>query len=410
MTFALVSMVAIAQPHQRGHHGHSIEKFQSELNLTDAQLDELKVLKEDMHDLKAEFRASGERPSHEERDVIRQQHREKILAILTPDQITKLESLKATHKEERKNYFKENKAQFKEAKHELKAYHQNEVMPVLLKQRAKLEKEISRKDSKEIAKLRSIVGKFKSEKKTELKAKKEAWKKEKDQLSREEKMAKKEDFFGHKKRGYHSKFGLIEDFEEQFPKEAAQLQTLEAKYQADIIRLMDEIAAERTKWKAKKEASHIAKFHGHKKKCDQSKDCKNGKAHDDHKNGANRKVAHGEQMEKLKRIKFLLMDPKMETEVESTAPFRSESVHNTKIFPNPATNNQTLEFEITESGNVLVEIIDKKGKVIKQVYNGHLDKGVQSINVDITDLKGYVFYYRITDRSGTSSTKFMTKK
>jgi len=35
--------------------------------------------------------------------------------------------------------------------------------------------------------------------------------------------------------------------------------------------------------------------------------------------------------------------------------------------------------------------------------------GSQNINVDVSDLKGFMFYYRITDASGISSAKFMTK-
>lgn len=375
-----------------------IHEIREELNLTEAQLNELVEIKTEMRTKLRERKDSDQQLSFEERKNFRDQYRDQMLAILTPEQIEKMEALKAA---KRQSFHEAKEAKF----HERSDYREKEVLPVLLKQRAKLDKEISDKDKKGIAKLRMIKANFKAEIKATHHAKKEA-NKNTDDLSNKRNRASHHKGFG---KGKHKGFGMIKYFKEKYPEEAKQLEQLENKYSNDIIKLMDEIADERAEWKATKDAHRAAQKEKHKKKF--RKDIKDAEFERKRKsNRAEMKEEHKILVEKLKRIDFLLMDPNLrltENNNKSTSP---KSTHNARVFPNPATHTQTLEFEVAKNGNVLVEIIDKKGKVIKEIHNSTMNIGIQSIDVDITQLKGYVFYYRITDGTGTSSTKFMTKK
>ena len=401
----MISTLAIAQ---RGHHRASVEQFKTELNLTEAQLDELAEIKAEMQQQFIKMKSSETKPTREDRQALRKAQKEKMMGILTPVQIEKFEALKKAKKEDRVEQFKANKAKFKEARQELKTYHQNEVKPVLAKQRAKLDQEISAEDKKELARIRTLAHAYKVEKKAAFQEKKEARQNERKANVDAKEGKGKGGHHLHRKgrRVGHGGHGFAKGFKEKYPNEAAQLATMEKKYQPSIIALMDEIEDERAEWKDKKETTRKNLKEGLQKKR-AGKDCK-GEDCDKQKH-ADKKEARQDRKETAKRIGFLLMDPNNETNNQTATPSNLAIIHNTKVYPNPATTDQTIEFDVAKTGNVLVEIVDKKGKVIQQVHNGSMTEGTQSLNVNIANLKGFVFYYRITDAAGTSSTKFLTK-
>lgn len=412
-TFALISTLAIAQ---RGHRGPAIEQFKDELNLTAAQLDELAEIKTEIRSSIEKMRSSNTRPTHEERAAFREAQQQRISAVLTTVQLEKLEALKGNFHQDRKQRHQAHKEKSKAKHAEIKAYHEQEIMPVLLKQRAKLEKDISRKDRKEIAQLRIVMTKYKAELKSRFAAKKAAYKATKEtqkakgkRITEDEKRAhfgKRKHEKRKRKHGEH-RFDFKTDFKEKYPDAAVQLESLEKKYEANITNLLNEIESEKAQWKAKRDTDRKERMEMHSKRVDKSKDCKKGEGKEgkesiDHDQ---RKAKH----ENHRRIGFLLLDPNKDAKEQQAAAFDINQVHNTNVFPNPATNDQTIEFDVVESGNVLVEVIDKNGKVIRQIHNGTMNEGTQRLSVDVSDLKGFVFYYRITDAVGTSSTKFMTK-
>jgi hypothetical protein len=66
---------------------------------------------------------------------------------------------------------------------------------------------------------------------------------------------------------------------------------------------------------------------------------------------------------------------------------------NCSAYPNPFSNNTTIEFTIPVEGQVLIGIYDQAGRQVKQVENGFFSSGKHSIKIDGTDLYPGIYHY-----------------
>ena len=80
---------------QRGIRPQGAESAFAALELTDEQQELLQTFRETQRVARQERRESGDRPSQEEIDEIREQHQAAIAEILTDEQLTQLEELRA---------------------------------------------------------------------------------------------------------------------------------------------------------------------------------------------------------------------------------------------------------------------------------------------------------------------------
>lgn len=106
-------------------------------------------------------------------------------------------------------------------------------------------------------------------------------------------------------------------------------------------------------------------------------------------------------------IRILLLEPNTKEGVNIVT---VNQLHQAKAFPSPAVNSQTLDFEMQQEGEVLIEIIDAQGRVVKTLFKGERSQGANTLNVDISQLKGQSFFYRITNNSGISTLKILLAK
>ncbi len=292
-----------------------------------------------------------------------------VAAVLTPAQRTQWEA----YQKEQKAKMEQNRAnrdanheKMKSAREEMKAYREKNVVPVLQKQRAKLESKISAADKKLIAELRT----------QHEQRRKEGFDK---RGERGDKMGGKE------KRGDKSTAGKRPEKDEKHP----QLKALVEKYSADIDALYAEIATQENQWKQDQQAI-LEKY------ASQKSDKKVGKPSRQHPEGAK------DKMDFHKKMGFLLMNP-----TESAATKSASINRKVEAFPNPAGATQNLEFEVLQTGKVVVEIIDGQGNVVKSVFNGNLQLGINKLQVNTGDLKGKSYFYRITDAKGTTTKAFI---
>ncbi len=103
---------------------------------------------------------------------------------------------------------------------------------------------------------------------------------------------------------------------------------------------------------------------------------------------------------------FLLTVP---AELEEELAGRKD-IYAARAYPSPAHTNQTLELNIPQSGNLVIDIIDQNGSVLQSIFDGNIPDGPQKFNVDISRLEGSVLYYRIISAAGQSTLKILITK
>ncbi|MBC3542045.1 T9SS type A sorting domain-containing protein [Rufibacter sediminis] len=78
------------------------------------------------------------------------------------------------------------------------------------------------------------------------------------------------------------------------------------------------------------------------------------------------------------------------------------------VYPNPFTQNTTLEFVAAESGDAVVDIFDAQGKLIKHLFVGKAESGVtQALQFNGTGLPGGVYIARFTTGKQTVTKKLL---
>jgi flagellar hook assembly protein FlgD len=72
--------------------------------------------------------------------------------------------------------------------------------------------------------------------------------------------------------------------------------------------------------------------------------------------------------------------------VEET-PFQG-SVSTINNFPNPASEQTRIKYDLPESANVSLRIYDLSGKLLKVIYSGFQNAGAQEVEYNLTDENG----------------------
>jgi DNA-binding MarR family transcriptional regulator len=377
MVIAIGAVVQAQQGFGGGRHGNpgpnpkqmnqQIVKF---LSLTEAQQEELKKINQPFFERMQGVRKEG---SAEGMKQLREEHHAAILSILTPEQKTKFEEHKPMgpgFKGGGKHPFNKEFAEKRKAMmEEILQYRKDNIHPVIASQRAKLEKKINATDKKDIDELREKLADL-----------------------RKEGMGKGPNGgfgFGRKGGGMHMGHKgpgicLMNDAAHE------QAEKLVKKYGKDIETLMNEIAAKREQWHS--DIKDI--FEKYRPEVNfQHKDSKGKEAS---KELEARRDFH-------RKLHFLLM--KADAPIgDAVKPQNQRSIN---VYPNPAGATQFIEFEMVNQGIVKVEIVDQGGNVMKSVFKGELPKGMNKLEVNVGELRGNMYYYRITDAAGVTSKPFI---
>ncbi|MCE9539117.1 MAG: S8 family peptidase [Bacteroidetes bacterium] len=69
------------------------------------------------------------------------------------------------------------------------------------------------------------------------------------------------------------------------------------------------------------------------------------------------------------------------------------------VFPNPANNSAAFSYYLTENGKILLQLFDMQGQLIKIIFNGEQQQGIQTIELDLTSIpQGLYICSFTTDR------------
>jgi chromosome segregation ATPase len=332
LVLGLTSITLAQKPHHAKAH-NNLESLSEELNLTEGQIEQLKEIKEahrnSMKSAKEKMKSDLE-------------------SVLTDEQNAKLKKLK-----------EEKRAERKALHNEMKAYRKENIRPVMLEQRKKLENYLSEEDKEEIAALRA-------ERKAHYR----------------EMKSQRGDMKGERERPNFS-----EEKKEKMKAQKERVRKLVEKYDSDITQLLEEIDGEKKKWKEDMKEIREERI----EKSDIS----------------DKKVKHKMHRAKgMNKGHFLLMDPDSSEKEWSL----DKNVGSFKVYPVPSSESNTVEYEVKQGGNIRIVLMDNQGNIMREISNEYQNPGVYEKEVDISDLSSKQYYYAILDDKGAVTKKFTVIK
>jgi Spy/CpxP family protein refolding chaperone len=403
---SIICLIAISvslQAQRPPHHGgkQHIEKMKEHLELTDEQVAQFekmdKSLRAEMMGIKKSDNLSMDE-KHAKMEELHAKKKGMMDQILTSEQKTKMEA----HHAERKEKHEEHKGKMKERHAKRKAFMQEKVLPFMMGKRAELDKDIKKKERKQIAKLRAVAMTAKEE-----------MKKQHEEMKTKREKGDKPPHFGKKGKGHHHRKGIEKMFMMKMMKEHEaefkQAEALAEKYADEIDAIMADAKIQMDKWKSEMKEDHKGK-EGHErggKPHHRKGGKKGGESCDKSDKKAQTPEERKEMRKKMKRIGFLLMPTKMEEDVVEDRKDKTIGIMESKVYPNPSVNSNTIELNIVEKGKYTIILFNENGQQIKEVSNTKLDEGTHRFTTDLSSLPTGIYYYSITDGKTKSIEKFV---
>ncbi len=384
LAMLMVFSVGIYAQGQRGPRGprggedrNPLEMLKNALELSDDQVAELTPIFEDtkakMEALRDQEFDSREARMEAGKAVMDAQH-EAVKEVLTEEQAAKLEEIKAKRGERGPRgprgqrgagIDKEDRAALQQ---EMKAYHMENIQPVILGQRAKLEEELSAVDKATLDEIRTKRAEAQAARKTA---------KESGERPAPPTDAQKEE----RKATMETLKGIAE------------------RYASDIEVLFEEIKPNAEDWKADLKEI-FSKYHD-EEAAPRGRD-ERGKGHRGG-NGFQKGKAKGGQHAPFHDMKgprgmahFLLLDPN----ANDAARAFQESDFELEAFPNPAVSNTRINYTVNEAGMINIILRNKAGNISQVLFNGYRQPGEYSLEVNVGNLQSGNYYYTVTNQSG----------
>jgi hypothetical protein len=93
----------------------------------------------------------------------------------------------------------------------------------------------------------------------------------------------------------------------------------------------------------------------------------------------------------------------------ATNPFvKAKSISIDQNVPNPASDKTSIGINLPKSGKVSIQLRDALGReVLSKEFNGK--KGIQSLEINIANLKPQVYFYTVKHESGSATKKLIVK-
>lgn len=318
------------------------EKLSEELDLSDTQVKEVKALFRKFGERKKALRDQFDRAERAEMkpamEQIKEDFEKEMKTILTPGQFKQFKAMPKPGP--RGQHRKHNKA--------AKAFHKENVYPILLAQRVKLEDKISEADKAELAELRKTLKAEKARHKAEKKGERPDL--EKRQANRQK---RKND------------------------PNRQKVKALVEKYQEDIQVLMEEVRPQLEKLREAFEKEQGESSNPHPRKDKGSK---------------------SERHMTKKMARFLLMDPKREN--ENIPPAAVSTITDVKVYPNPSQGISQIEYTLQSSGLVTIELHDKNGNLIDTIEQSKKAAGQYKRSIDFAKYTLGVYYVILKDANG----------
>ena len=80
-----------------------------------------------------------------------------------------------------------------------------------------------------------------------------------------------------------------------------------------------------------------------------------------------------------------------------------------RAYPNPASSNTTLEYNLGETSNVTLQVYDMNGRMISTIDKGRQAKGQHTLQMNVQNLKTGIYMVRIITNNSTNTAKLIVR-
>ena len=264
---------------------------------------------------------------------------------------------------------------------EVRAYVEQNVLPVVRQQRQKLEAQLAAPDKTQLATYRSQL-----------------------QALREQGKALREALRpaagstpGQRPEPSEAQRQQLRQLHEQRRAIMQSVGQLATKYETQLTQIKADVQPQRDKW-----AADIKALVQKQITPEQQQQLEQWKAQGGPRGHHGRGFGHGIKQNYFGATRFLLMDPSA-----PATPATPEATRPAAMYPNPASSTQRLDYAVKKDGNVKVELLDERGNALRTVFDGQQDKGSHSLDVNLSDLNRGTYYYKITSKGGSETRRFV---
>ena len=408
MILGLMAFGASAQAQQsdggKGRQGQYLDKMRTELGLSETQVAQMEALKTKYQpQVKAIWadESLDQDAKMAKMKEIREAKKTDMQAILTPAQMEKMKTMHAEggrhggHHGDHAGFDghgeKGHHGEFKERKGGVHA----ELQPIMLRQRAKFESQLTAADKAEIVTLRTKMDASRVANKS--------FHQEMRQL-RQTETAPTE-----------AEKAKMQEMRKAHRALEAEVLTIAKRYDSQLKALHEEVRPEveaiMAKHHADRPAGNSGKCEGENAKCTKGADgkCTNeegsgsgsGEARKPH-GGHHAGKGHGQDR---MLVHFMLMDPNATGKSAQSGNMRATR-NGITVFPNPSAGSNTLQYELEKEANVKVELLSINGQVLRVLDEGRKTAGTQTLQVSLSDLTAGIYFYRISGDVETQQRRF----
>lgn len=279
----------------------------------------------------------------------------------------------------------------KETRKAVKTYVQDNVLPVLQKQRAKLDLELSASEQQALGQLRE-----------ELKALHANGKDHKTERREQGEMPTQEERDAMRTQAKTHRLIMNRAW------------AIADAHETSIFGLIDEMAPNMETWRSDlQNITGDRKEKVRKMESDDSEEARSPRKKGHHHG----KRGHG-KMGRLKKLGqpvfFLLWDGKelpgkAGREGGKGKEERGSQVSRAKVVPNPANGSHELRYNLENAGKVTVTLMDYSGKPLKTMFSGNASAGQNTISLSTGELQEGLYFYQIESPDGDQAVRFFVK-
>ena len=285
----------------------------------------------------------------------------------------------------------ERRAKFKAFRAEAKAYNQQNVWPALKAQRQKLDAVMSEADKQKVADLRAQMKAGRAKMKAFRKSMREQHKpgEGRPKLTEAQKTTLKAERKARRK-ATHAAWDIAD------------------KYETTIEKLLEEMKPKAKQWRKDLKALRVKHF-GERKKGVRREGKREGehgrhgrmgrRGHHPHHRG---KRGMRGMRRAFRPVGFLMIDPASNDLEEGNG-------EASLVYPNPSNNETKVNFNLTKSETVNIQLMDANGKLVREVLNENKAAGSHAHTIDLSNFKNGTYYVVIKTSKGTETKRLIKR-